>query len=180
MRSREEKNRAGIAELEEKRNRSRKVIRSLKQQMDETVRKAAAADELDRKIYGLDYAAMRDQMDAEMLHFEDLSRMIRQLQSAELTDRRAAALEDIVSVSRKIDLDALIESEDYVAVRRGMLEEEDERYRAVFEAGNTARKEREEDAEFSRAVARIRVENRLREGAAETPEKAAETNPESA
>ena len=150
-----------ISILVTEREETRKVIRKLKNRMDETVQKAAEADELDRKICSADYSTMKDQLLAEMQHFEDLSRLISQLRSAGLTRRRAAALEQLTAVSDTVNRDQLIANADYVAARREMLAEEDEWYRDAMEE-KTPSVFSTEDDEFTRLVVRAQAENAMK------------------
>ena len=147
-----------IKALVSEREETRKRIRKQKDQMDGLIRKAAEADELDRRIYSADYRTTKEQFLAEMQHFEDLSRLINQLRNAGLTRERAAALEKIVAVSDAVDRDQLIANEDYVSARREMMAEEDERFRDALEDHEPERFD-EEDAEFTRLVARAQAEN---------------------
>lgn len=150
-----------IDQLGKDREESRKRIRKIKNEMDVLVQKAAKSDELDRKIYSADYMTLKDQFQAEMQHFGDLSRLIGQLKSAGLTHRRAAALEQIVSVNDRLDLDQLIAREDYMAARRQMMQEEDELYQEVLNETNAGNNIPGEDDEFTRLVTKAQIHNNL-------------------
>lgn len=169
----EKENERKIEQLSAGREECRKRIRRIKKEMDELIQKAAKSDELDRKIYSADYLTLKEQFQAEMQHFTDMSRLIGQLKSAGLTRRRVAALEEIVSVNDQLDLDQMIAREDYMSVRREMMKEEDDLYRNML--AETAAREQvpPEDEEFSRLVARTQIQNCLTEEPeeAERPEK---------
>ena len=157
----EKANEKKIEQLGKSREESRKRIRKIKNEMDILVQKAAASDDLDRKIYAADYTTLKDQFQAEMQHFGDLSRLIGQLKSAGLTHRRAAALEQIVSVNDRLDLDQLINREDYMAARRQMMQEEDEMYQEVLNETNAGYCAPKEDDEFTRLVTKAQIRNTL-------------------
>lgn len=173
----EKANEKKIEQLGKNREESRKRIRRIKNEMDTLVQKAAGSDELDRKIYSADYMTLKDQLQAEMQHFGDLSRLIGQLKSAGLTHRRAAALEQIVSVNDRLDLDQLIAREDYMAARRQMMQEEDELYREVLDETNAGYGTPREDDEFTRLVAKAQIRNNLTAESTEqtVPDEKAET-----
>ena len=143
------------------REETRKRIRKTKDQMDKLVQCAAKADDLDRRIYSADYRTLKDQLLAEMQHFDDVGRLIRQLRNADLTRQRAAAMEKIAKISNQIDLDELIMDEDYVSVRRAMLAEEDEQYRTAVEQNNEHDDFYKEDEDFSRLVARAIIREKM-------------------
>ena len=155
------KNEDKIRELESLRNRSKSTVRHLQEQMNAAVRKAAESDELDRKICAMDYETLRDQKDAELQHIQDLNRMIRQLQSAEMTRMRRETVDRISEAAKGLDIEELIAGEDYVTVRREMLQEEDERYREARNENNAADLCEKEDDEFSRLVNRAKVNKTL-------------------
>lgn len=157
----EKANEKKIEQLGKNREESRKRIRKIKNEMDILVQKAAASDDLDRKICAADYSTLKDQLQAEMQHFSDLSRLIGQLKSAGLTHRQAAALEQIVSVNDRLDLNQLINREDYMAARRQMMQEEDERYQEVLNENNAGYRAPREDDEFTRLVAKAQIRNTL-------------------
>ena len=143
------------------REETRKRIRKTKEQMDKLVQYAAKADDLDRRIYSADYRTLKDQLLAEMQHFEDVGRLVRQLRNADLTRQRAAAMEKIARISNQMDLDGLIMDEDYVSVRREMLAEDDEQYLAAIEQNNEQNDFGIEDEEFGRLVARAIIKGNM-------------------
>lgn len=143
------------------REETRKRIRKTKEQMDKLVQCAAKADDLDRRIYSADYRTLKDQLLAEMQHFDDVGRLIRQLRNADLTRQRAAAMEEIAKISNQMDLDGLIMDEDYVSVRREMMAEDDEQYLAAIAQNNEHNDFGKEDEEFSRLVARAIIKDNM-------------------
>ncbi len=160
----EKANEKKIGQLSMRREESRKQIRKIKNEMDSLVQKAAKADDLDRKIYSADYLTLKDQFQAEMQHFNDLSRLIGQLKSAGLTHRRASALEEIVSANDRLDLNKLIAREDYMTIRRQMLQEEDELFQEVLEETKTGQDTFMEDEEFNCLVSKAKIQNNLLAG----------------
>ena len=157
----ERKNEKRIGQLGTAREEVRNRIRGIQKKMDALVQKAAGSDDLDRKICSADYQILKDQLQAEMQHFGDLTHLIGQLKNAGLTRQRASALEKIVSANNKVDLDQLISREDYMAVRRQMMKEESEQYREVLEDTRCRDSDPGEDEEFSRLVAKAQIQNHL-------------------
>lgn len=148
----------GTKALEAEREESRERICQIRARMEETIQKATNADDLDRKICAADYQILKDELQAEMQHFGSTNRVLGQMRSAELMQTRSKAMERIAEAAAGIDLREMAAQEDEMAIRREILQEEDERYREVMEEDAVQQAFFHEDAEFSCLVAKAKLE----------------------
>lgn len=141
-----------ILALQAQREASKGKIRAYRAAMQTLIRKAAEADDLDRKALSLDYEAQKGLLAVEEEHFADLNRLIGQLQGVQRSQARQDTLSDLLRACDCIDVDALARKEDELAIRRELKKEEDDRLDDAFAIAAVKDEPFAEDEEFARLV----------------------------
>lgn len=139
-------------ELQVQRESVKKSIRLLRADMQSLVEKAASADDLDRRILSLEYDEKKAELDAETTHFNELSKLISQLNGAAMVYERQKVFNQVAAAAENIDTQSLLEAEDTMSARRALLQEDSDTLDDVLSAGRIHTADPGESAEFTRLV----------------------------
>lgn len=172
----ERKENERIDSLRVERGKSRDRLSLLNMKIRQLVEKSMTADPLDEKVNSYEYRILKDELASEKAHFEDLSHAIERLETARRTRERHETLRQIAEINDTVDVDKMMEQEDYIAACREFTREEDRAYQEVVRSVDAPKVETLEDEEFHRMVERARLEKTMGSGtAAEHTEKAADS-----
>lgn len=141
-----------VLELQVQRETVKKNIRLLRADMQALIEKAAAADDLDRRILSLEYDEKKAELTTETSHFNELSKLISQLNGVAMVYERQKIFDQVANVANDIDTQAVLEAEDMMNARRAVMQEESDALDDVLRGNRVAADEMGESAEFSRLV----------------------------
>lgn len=141
-----------VLELQVQRETVKKNIRLLRADMQALIEKAAAADDLDRRILSLEYDEKKAELTTETSHFNELSKLISQLNGVAMVYERQKIFDQVANVAEDIDTQAVLEAEDMMNARRAVLQEDSDALDDVLKAGRVQGTELGESAEFTRLV----------------------------
>ncbi len=164
----EKEMKARISSLQAQREETKTNIRRLWGEMQVLVNQAVGADDLDKQIYASDYIARKDAFNAENEHFQNLSRLISQLQSMLLTQEKKEVFSAVSAISNQIDLNSLMEEQDRMHIQQDMLREEDQSFLEAFRASEpSAQQATREEKEFDALVLQAQADKAMQlQGAA--------------
>ena len=106
-------------------------IHRIQESMERLINSSIDADDLERSINAMDYRLLRQELESEQENFDNLDRVLKQLQTDKLTEFRVAAAKETMRSRSKVDVDQLIAREDYLAAQSQVFREEDEKFRAI-------------------------------------------------
>ena len=152
-----------IAELQAQRQGIKDRIRKLKTEMDVIISQAAKADELDRKIYALDYEAKSNELKVENQHFNDISRLIAQMQKVLLTQEKQSVQDSVISVSNGIETEALLQEEDLMNAKRALMDESSDALEDALSDVFRDTPEMPENEEFTRLLSEAKFQKALKQ-----------------
>lgn len=160
-----------VTELQVQREMVKKNIRLLRTDMQSLIDQAAGADDLDRKILSLEYDEKKAELNAETVHFNELSKLISQLNGVAMVYKRQKIFDQVATVADDIDTQALLEAEDMMTARRTMMQEESDALDDVLRGSSVRTEELGESAEFTRLVrdAQLKKASAARNVAQEEP-----------
>ncbi len=141
-----------VMELQIQREEVKKHIRLLRNEMQSLVEQAAVVDDLDRKILSLEYDAKKADLNTETAHFNELSRLISQLNGVAMVYERQKLFDHVATVAEDIDVQAVLQAEDQMAAHRAMMQEDSEALDDLLRDRSVAADELGESAEFTRLV----------------------------
>lgn len=160
-----------VMELQIQREMVKKNIRLLRSEMQSLVEQAAAADDLDRKILALEYEGKKAQLDTETAHFNELSKLISQINSVAMLFERQKILDQVAAVADGIDTQGVLQAGDELTARRAMLQEDSDALDDVLKGSSIQAETLGESAEFTRLVRNVKLNQvaERREEAAASP-----------
>ena len=161
--NREAKTNAKINEVRAARDASSAKIHQIIEKMDRLVKSSIDADDLERSINAMDYRLLRQERDAEAENFNNLNRILSQLQSSKLAEVRIAASKETLRNHSKVDVDQLIAREDYLAAKNEVFREEDAKFQSVTTDAVSTRSSIPADLEFDTLVAHAAVKRSLKD-----------------
>lgn len=141
-----------VMELQIQRETVKKSIRLLRADMQSLVEQAAGADDLDRRILSLEYDEKKAELNTETAHFNELSKLISQLNGVAMVYERQKLFDQVANVADDIDTQALLEAEDMMTARRAMMQEESAALDDVLRGSSVKTDMMGESAEFTRLV----------------------------
>lgn len=160
-----------ISRLREEQKKSRGRIGGIREKIRDLVENSLTADDLGEKVNACEYRILKEELAAEEAHLEDLGQTIERLTAARRTRERQKALREIVRISDQVDVDSMIEAEDYLHASREVRREEDEAYREAWKQERRLLPETEEDEEFRHLLERARMEKTAAPEETRIPEK---------
>lgn len=107
-----------ISAMEKQRVSSRERIRAIRKKMDDWVLNGIDADDLDRRIYAMEYNTQKLELEAEIQHFQDISNRIKQMKIEMVRNREKHDLDKLNDVYCGIDIEKMLSVKDYVAAAR--------------------------------------------------------------
>jgi len=113
-----------VLELQVQREAVKKNIRLIRADMQQLVAKAVGADDLDRHILSLEYDEKKAELNTETSHFNELSKLISQLNGVAMVYERQKIFDQVANVAEKIDTQAVLEAEDMMNARRAVMQED--------------------------------------------------------
>ena len=158
---RERKETERIDALRREREKSRDALALLGSRIQKLVEKSVAGDSLDEKVNACEYRILKEEQAAEQAHLEDLNQAIERLSAARRTRERQQTLREIAEMNDTVDVDKMIEKEDYIAACREYAREEERAYREAAHIMERPALERPEDEEFHRLVERAKLEKTM-------------------
>lgn len=141
-----------VMELQMQRETVKKNIRLLRNDMKTLIEKAAAADELDRKILALEYDEKKAELETETAHFNELSRLITQINGVAMVYERQRIFDQVASVAETIDTQSVLRADDMMRARKELLLEESDALDDVLKSGNVLMGGTGESEEFAQLV----------------------------
>lgn len=141
-----------VMELQIQREEVKKHIRLLRGEMQTLVEQAAVVDDLDRKILSLEYDAKKADLNTETAHFNELSKLISQLNGVAGVYERQKIFDRVAAVAEEIDVQAVLQAEDQMAAHRAVMQEDSDALDDLLQGRSIAADELGESAEFTRLV----------------------------
>ncbi len=141
-----------VMELQLRREGVKKNIRLLRSDMKALIDRAADADDLDRKILSLEYDEKKAELNTETAHFNELSKLISQLNGVAIVYERQKMFDQVANVADNIDFQSLLEAEDRMTARSAMMQEESDALDDVLRGSNVKADMMSESAEFTNLV----------------------------
>lgn len=141
-----------VMELQIQREEVKKHIRLLRNEMQELIERAAVADDLDRKIFSLEYDAKKADLNTETAHFNELSKLISQLNGVAMVYERQKIFDQVATVAEDIDVEAALRAENQMSAHRTVMKEDSEALDDLLRDRSVAADDLVESAEFTRLV----------------------------
>lgn len=163
-----------VLELQMRREMVKKNIRLLRTDMQALIEKAAAADELDRKILSLEYDEKKAELNTETTHFNELSKLISQFNGVAMVYERQRIFDQVASAAGMIDTQEVLKADDMMRARQEMMLEESGTLDDLLKSSSILTEEPGESAEFTRLVREAKLKK------AEAPLEKVETGCEAA
>ena len=142
---------AKVLELQAQREQVKKNIRLLHTDMQTLIEKASTADELDRQIYSLEYEEKKNELATETAHFNELSKLISQLNGVAMVYERQKIFNQVASVAETIDTQAVLKADDMMRAHQEVMLEESDQLDEVLKSSSMSDK-LSESVEFTRLV----------------------------
>ena len=150
-----------VLELQVQREAVKKNIRLIRADMQQLVDKAAAADDLDRRILSLEYDEKKSELNTETSHFNELSKLISQLNGVAMVYERQKIFNQVANVAEEIDTQAVLEAEDMMNARRAVMQEDSDALDDVLKADRVQDNALGESAEFTKLVREVQLKKVL-------------------
>lgn len=113
-----------IMELQIMRENTKKNIKSLGRDIEDLIERGTTADTIDRKLLAIEYEEKQANLASETAHFDDICKLISQLNGVTEVRKRQDAFEHLVAVAESINTQEIIRNNDMMNVRRDMMREE--------------------------------------------------------
>ena len=146
-------------ELQVQRDAVKNNIRLLRAQIQELVEKATKADDLDRRILSLEYEEKKAALNTEIAHFDELSKLISQLNGVANIYERQQLLNQVAKVSDTIDPQAVFAADDMMQARRAVMQEESDALDDVLKNSMPQQHAFAESVEFTQLVREAQLKN---------------------
>lgn len=152
-----------ISELNQRRNMVKERILKLRREINELVEKAASADDLERKILSLEYEEKKRSMTTEMEHFNDLSKLISQMNGIAITYERQKIFNQWISDVESLNASEIRMENNRMEARRMLMQEESDALDDVLQTCEYTDLTMEENREFMGLVEAQKRRNCLEE-----------------